>query len=341
MTDLRCEISDLPRDQCAHCGARPGDRPVDLPDIGPAMIRRDVFAEVPLPTDSFKRTTKSNARSQAATCTCGKETRDHAYVCSDCLDEVTKALGNVPWIVEQLDISLIKARGIDYAALGSDHLAHVPLAHVDIDDDGDKLADAATTLPYYDAAAGGLANLRHCLAMWVRFCEEEQIRHQSPATGYPEDTLQAMSVWLLWRVDGLAFNDLGPDVIAEITRAVGRCFAIIDRPAERRYAGPCECGRDLYSKPGAKITQCPACEKTYDVEAMQEWMRAGVSGRLVTAREGVTLLGRYGLPTAQKTVDKWHERKRLTERGTNAAGARLYLIDDLISLAAQHAPRTA
>lgn len=251
-------------------------------------------------------------------CNCGKPTRDDAYVCEDCLGDLARALGDVPWLVEQLDITLTKSRGIDYTALGGSPSSERPL----------MIPQAA-----YDASTG----LRQALVMWVRFCDEETIRNQSPKAGMPADTPQAMSAWLLWRVDGLGLSDLGCDAVSEITRAVGRARQVIDRPAERKYAGPCACGRDLYSKPGAKLTKCKGCEREYDVDDMLAWMRAGVLGRLVTAHEGATLLGRFELPTAQKTIDSWHDRKRLLDHGRNAEGRLLYLIDDLIGLAAKNA----
>ncbi|MCW2785226.1 MAG: hypothetical protein JWP74_1743 [Marmoricola sp.] len=249
------------------------------------------------------------------TCTCGKPTRDNAYVCETCLSELARALGEIPWTVEQLDISLQKARGVDYTTMGGSASSESPLP---------------VSFPAFEA----LTNLRQVIVMWVRFCDEEAIRHQSPTTAFPKDTLVSMSRWLMWRIDGLALNDLGGDAVSEITRAVGRARQVIDRPAEKVYAGPCECGRDLYAKPKAKMTKCKGCEREYDVEEMRDWMRTAVTGRLVTAREGSTLLGRFDLPTAQKTIDSWHDRKRILDHGCNPTGARLYLIDDLIGLAA-------
>lgn len=255
-------------------------------------------------------------------CQCGKPTRDDAYVCDACLDDLAKALGNVPALAGELDVSLTRVKGIDYTEMGGSRGAETPL-------------------PLDQRAYEAISQLRAVLVSWTRFCSEEGVRNQSPRPGLPADTLQAMSAWLLWRVDGLGFSDLGPDAVSEITRAVGRCQMVIDRPAERRYAGPCECGRDLYNKPGEKITTCRACGKAYDVEAMGEWMRAGVAGRLVTAFEGATLLCRFDLPIKQATIDKWFERKRLTSHGTDTAGSRLYLIDDLIHLAANAGAKSA
>lgn len=250
------------------------------------------------------------------TCNCGQPTRDNGYVCDDDLGNLARALGEVPWVVEQLEVTLTKARGVDYTTLGG-------------------AASSEVALPLDVRAFEASGALRAALVTWVRFCDEESVRHQSPKSELPTDDLVAMSRWLLWRVDGLGLNDLGWDAVSEITRAIGRCRMVIDRPAEKRYAGPCECGRDLYAKPGARVTKCRSCEREYDVEEMRDWMRKATEGRLVTALEGSTLLGRFDLPTAQKTIDKWHERKRVLDHGKNPQGRWIYLMSDLIALAAQ------
>lgn len=250
------------------------------------------------------------------TCNCGRETRDEAYVCDDDLGNLAKMLGELPWIVEQLDLTLTKARGIDYTALGG-------------------AAGSEVALPLDVRAMDASRALRQALVMWVRFCDEEQVRHQSPLEGLPKDDVVSMSRWLLWRVDGLGLSDMGWDAVSELTRAIGKCRMVIDRPAEKQYAGPCECGRDLYAKPKAKVTRCRSCEREYDVEEMRDWMRKATEGRLVTALEGSTLLGRFDLPTAQKTIDSWHDRKRVVDHGKSPDGRWLYLMSDLIALAAQ------
>lgn len=256
------------------------------------------------------------------TCNCGTPTRDEAYVCDGCLGELSKRLGEVPWVIEQLEITLTKARGIDYTALGG-------------------AASSEVALPLDVRALEASRGLRQALVMWVRFCDEESIRHQSPRNGLPADDPAAMSRWLLWRVDGLGLSDLGSDAVSELTRAIGKCRMVIDRPAEKQYAGPCECGRDLYAKPKAKAVQCRSCEREYDVEEMGTWMRAELGDRLFTAREATTLLGRFALPTAKRTIDHWHERGRVTAHGTNPAGHHLYRLNDLVALAANGGRMTA
>lgn len=253
------------------------------------------------------------------TCTCGKPTRDGAYVCDSDLDDLARALGDVAWLDEELPITIGRQRGLPTEG---------------------SAASAEKPLPYNIAAATVRDDLRNTLVGWVRVCAEEQVRSSDPRAGLPDDTLTAISRWLLWRVDGLAFHEAGHEACDEIVFAVTAAMRAIDRPAERQYVGPCQCGRDLYRKPGAAVARCRACEAEYDAEALTNALRDQVMGRLVTAREGATLLSRFDLSTKQGTIDTWCERGRIVPRGHDPKGRRLYLFDELVTLAAQAATRT-
>jgi hypothetical protein len=255
-------------------------------------------------------------------CQCGTPTRDDAYVCDGCLNDLTRVLAETPWLVGELETTIAGSKGIDYSALGGSPSSETP---------------SPVNVPALEARRA----YHHALAMCVRFCGEEGVRHQAPTNRQPVDSLESMSRWLMWRVDGLAFNDMAYEFVSEITDTARACKRAIDRKPERRYSGPCECGRDLYHKPGATDVKCRECDRVYDVAELYAWMRKGVMGRLVTAREGSTLLGRFDLPTAASTIDKWHERKRVVGHGENAQKRRLYLIDDLFDLAARNLTKSS
>lgn len=254
-------------------------------------------------------------------CSCGRPTRDDAFSCDHCGDLTARALGDVPWLADELEITITKQR----AAI-----------------DGDGAASAETPLMYHLPAAEKRDALRLALVTAVRFCVEEGVRNSDPGPEWPEDTMVAMSRWLLWRIDGLALNDMGEEITKEIRNAARDCRFIIDNPPERAYAGPCpECRRDLYHRHGATDVKCRGCGSTFDVGEVNEWMSKRINehmaDRMVTAREGATLLGRLGLPTEQGTIDKWRERGRLVEGGHNPKGHRLYRWEELLILAARHA----
>ena len=251
-------------------------------------------------------------------CTCGKPTRDDAYVCEDCLTALAKALGNMTWLDEQLEVTLTKQRATPTEGDPPTVSRNLPL-------------------PYHPHAANALHHLRATLVSWVRFCQDKQVRSRGEHIEDPANTLPAMSRWLLWHVDGLGLHDLGPTAVDEIIEAEARAMRVIDRPAERKYVGPCECGRDLYAKPGAKEATCVGCEGVYQVAEYDEWMQERIKDHLVTAKEGSALLGRFGLETKRDTIDKWHKRGLVVSKGHSAEGHRLYVLNDLISVASRHA----
>jgi hypothetical protein len=255
-----------------------------------------------------------------STCACGKPTRDDAYICDDDLDSFARLLGEVPWIDDEIDTTIAKLRA---ATSGGS-------------------ASAETALPYNAEASKRAGALRTALVTLVKFCDEEGVRSSDPSDGLPANTVVAMSRWLMWRVDGLAFNDMAEEFIADASAAIRDCQRIIDLPPERAYAGPCpECKRDLYHRPTAAQVKCPGCGQRWDVGEVNAWMqdriREHMEDRLVTSREGATLLSRFGLETGQRTIDKWHERGKVSEAGHDAKGRRLFRWDELLTLAARHA----
>lgn len=233
------------------------------------------------------------------------------YVCQTCGDKLSVALGDVPALWDELDTVLTRqARYSDPEGRG-----------------GDK------ALPFNLKASDVGEALRGTLNTWCRLIAEER------GKDLPEDEPAAVARWLLNHVTWLRHHRAGSDAVDEITSAVHKVRCVVDRPPERIYAGPCaDCGGDMYGKPGAASVSCRPCGLEYDVAGRVEWMRAQVYGRLVTAREGVILLCRFGLPVQQKTIDKWVERKRLTVHSHDANKVRLYLFDDLVPLAAADTP---
>lgn len=266
-------------------------------------------------------------------CSCGRPTRDDAYACDECGDKTARALGDVPWLVEELETTITKQRATE-ANEGS---ASATCSCKDTDDECQH-----ALVPFHVPAAEKRDALRHALVSAVRFCREEGVRNSDPGPDWPDDTLLSMSRWLLWRVDGLALNDMGEEITRAIRDTVRACRHVIDKPPERAYAGPCpECKRDLYHRHHAAEVGCSGCGQRWDVGEVNKWMQERITehmeNKLVTAREGATLLGRLGLPVEQGTIDKWRERNRIAEAGHNPAGHRLYRWDDLLALAARHA----
>ena len=234
------------------------------------------------------------------------------YTCQRCADRLSVALGDVPALWEQLDIVLTRqARYSDPEGRG-----------------GEK------ALPYNLKASELGTALRGLLNTWCRLIAEER------GKDLPDDNPAAVACWLLNHVTWLRHHRAGSEAVEELVDAVNSVRRIVDRPAERIYAGPCQdCGGDMFGKPGAASVECRPCGLNYDVAEMVTWMRNEARGRLVTAKESIVLLGRFGLPLSQKTIEKWYQRKRLTSPSEDRDGKRLYLFDDVWLLAAGDTPR--
>ena len=231
-------------------------------------------------------------------CRCGRPTRDTLTVCDTCGDELARALGEVPWLDEQLDITITRTVGIDYRALGA-------------------AASSESPSPLNWTAAEARTHLRALLVSWIRFCSEESVRSSDPRDGLPADNLSAMSRWLMWRVDGLALNEIGPDAVEEISSAVAHCHRLVDRPAERQYLGACSVcpeGR-LYARPGGKQATCHACDAGLDADVVRRRLLDELDDRLCTAAEIARLSTYLGLKSGREQVrnriNQWHKRGRI------------------------------
>lgn len=260
-------------------------------------------------------------------CRCGKPTRDDAYVCDDCAHELAKALGDVPAVVEELEVTITRAKGVDYRRVGGGKGARTS-PRTDKRIEGDRSPESPKMdAPHLGAqiqddvgnmtAAEARSHLRGVLVAWVKFCADERVRSSSPHLGLPEDNLTDISRWLMWRVDGLTLHDIGPEAVDEIVSAVAHCHRLTDRPADRQYLGACEeCGDGrLYARPGGALARCNDCGDQTDAEELRTRLLHELDDRLCTAAEIAHLSTYLGLRddrgTVRKRINQWHARERI------------------------------
>lgn len=233
------------------------------------------------------------------TCRCGKPTRDTLTVCEDCLTELNQALGDIPALEEELNVTISQQKGVDYRRVGGSKGGTKP---------------AETPSPVNMGASDAKADLKALLVSWARLCHEEQVRNQSGETGLPDDNLPAISRWLMWRVDGLGLHEAGSDAVDEITAAVGRCQRMVDIPTERQYLGDCDdcdTGR-LYARPASTWARCEGCDKAVPAQDVRDRLLARLDDRLCTAAEIARLSTYLGLranrESVRKRINQWHAR---------------------------------
>lgn len=248
-------------------------------------------------------------------CRCGAATRDDAYLCDKHADELTQALAEVPFLDEQLEISRTRQK----AAGGI----------IDAGEGG---------VPWDEAASTAQRALHSTLSTWVRFCDEERVRHQSPSIALPADNPAAMSRWLMWRVDALTLHELGPDAWEEITNAAAEARRIVFRKAQPKvYLGACtavvggeECGHAIYATKGAETGRCvaPDCRREYPVATSQEALLSELDGRLLTAADVATTATYMSLGVSRdrirKQINLWHKRGRIVARSTDTQGRPMF-----------------
>lgn len=271
------------------------------------------------------------------TCTCGRPTRDAAYTCDQCTAEFQQALAETPWLVEQLEITLTRQKGVDYRAKNATT-------------GGSK----ETPLPVDYGAFSAASALRTALLTWVKHCHDTGIAHQSPKTGLPILETAHMSRWLMWRIDGLALNPDGPAAMADITRAVTRGKRVIDRPADKWFAGPCTrevgdqiCGRDLYATLDKPQVKCSACHAVYNVGEQRGMLYTAAKDHLATASEiarAITVLSEQSVDAdtagkLRRLIADWCSAGRLQAKGTTEVRGKpstLYRVGDVDELVKEY-----
>jgi hypothetical protein len=189
---------------------------------------------------------------------CDRPIHDWTF-CPSCSAQLEQDLAEIPAYVDELNTALTRQ-----TAMG--------------ERSGSKSAEKP--LPYDTRASEALSVLRSTLVGWVKVAVEED------GARWPADTHEGMARLLLGRLGWLRTHPAGNEAVEEIGAAVSLSRRIIDRPADRWFAGPCsECSEALYARPGAAQVTCKTCSLVYDVAELQEYLRKSLEGHLATARE--------------------------------------------------------
>jgi hypothetical protein len=136
------------------------------------------------------------------------------FVCARCAHDLERALGDIPAVVHQLNLTL--AKQTRYA-------------------DRNERGGNEQPLPMDPQASAAASELRAHLVGWVRLVAEER------GWALPEDTLDAMSRRMLHHVEWLRHHQAGHDAVEELTGDMRTARRVIDVPANRTTfpVGPC------------------------------------------------------------------------------------------------------
>jgi hypothetical protein len=203
-----------------------------------------------------------------------------------------------------------------------------------------------TTRPWFNHHGHPIAVAAHWLTPHL-----EWLRHQPTHEPDQHGNTWSTEQWL---------RDV--EACARIVRGIAR------GPADRVYLGPCgayvgieckvcqatdidhhrecdvtcphkfipagTCDGDVYGLPDGDTGRCRQCGAEFDQGERQRWLTDEVRQRAYRASE---LEHAYGLNSA--TVRKWAERKLIAAHGQDGQGRPLYLLGEVLDLAASEAAR--
>ena len=319
----RCEWSDLPVYECDHCPAearqaaedalrdanrgsmgRNATDVISRPENVVSRSGRDLWPTLP-PTVSDQSKLILSRQPTPGTCACGLPLHDNATGCDECIGEMERILGDTPWLAEQLDLAITGQRAKRPGAGRGD--------------DG---------LPWNDRAAEALGEFRNELVTTVRILVENH------GLDWPDDSIEAMSRWLMCHVRLLAHDDAWTDALRSLCRIEGDILRIIDNPPALLFLGWCEaetitgsdltlriekCDGPVYARVGQTEGRCRQCRKEYDVEASRAALVELLDDQLVTASEIAKLVTYLGIEQPRERVrnlvNSWARRKRIEARG--------------------------
>lgn len=269
------------------------------------------------------------------TCPCGTPVNG-VSICPTCHHALQIALGDISshW----RDLDTVKGRQTRYGGSGGGRGGEKPLP-VDArflgwEADGSRLQEA----------------VKNTVATWGRMVMEERpefagathdaclhvscsiLRRSRP----PRDDVASVCRYLLGHADWIRTQHWAPEILDELQDAAEQLRRMVDRPADRWFAGPCDhCKRDLYAKAGKSSVTCDACAVIYDLGARRSWLLEQAQEKLLTAAElsrAVSWLGSEPLTAAR--IWKWAERGRITAKGHITVRGRLdpiYLVSDVVA----------
>lgn len=191
---------------------------------------------------------------------------------------------------------------------------------------------------------------RSVLVEWIRdICETRGV--EVPAIA----EVAEMALWLAKNVSAIASDEAADVCLREIREIVRDIEQVIDRPASRRYCGPCPavvkdgdgrdrvCGTALKAHGDDVSVECMArnCRATHNVEELFVRQINTTDGYLFTMDELAGLvLPAVGEYVPRRTLQHWVAKRRLHPRDHTLDGEPKYLLADVRKLRDEK-PQTA
>lgn len=189
-------------------------------------------------------------------------------------------------------------------------------------------AGAETPLVFHAMAAGRL----RALAAFLRTSYMHYVR-AFRAHRLVRDTPFGHAAWLHAHAGDIARSPDAGEFAATLERLIAEATAVIDRPADMWFAGPCPtCEADLYAMEGASQVKCRLCRMTVDVAAQRERLLSAVDDVLATAGEISRAVHLTGTAVTPSRITNLYHRGKLLRHGRNRTGDHLYRLGDVLAV---------
>ena len=266
-------------------------------------------------------------------CACSRPIHDTAVVCPHCAFQLDAALAEITeyrGLAYDLDITLSKQ-------------ANTAPGHGAPQTEEPQTNAPGTLkpnpLPYHGGASHAAGHMKATLVGWARL-----IHAETGADLPTSDTIAGIAAWMRPRVGWLRYHEAGQEAVDEITDAVADARRVVDRPADRLYAGPCDCGEALYGRMQATYVTCrnTECGSVWDVDERRLWLLRSAEDSLLSMNEIARAVGSIS-PAA---LYGYIRRGRLLGRGERLERGRsrpvaLYRLGDVLDILAQQAEKAS
>jgi hypothetical protein len=238
--------------------------------------------------------------------TCGVPTQ--AFLCGTHRDELVGWLKDIGGITLGDSGEFVQSllQDLDDAICGDTKMGGSPIGII--------VQSAETPLPFNNHASDAKWYIRNAIQTWARlFADENQHLVFAPAT--TEDAAR----WLTQFPDLLADHPAAVEMYDGIREVVQDARRVVDRPAERVFAGRCDfsmngvvCQTALFALAHKYEVVCPTCGSEYKVEERRteilKWLRAEhATAKVIT--DALRNFASIGINT--KSIRSWGRRGQL------------------------------
>lgn len=291
------------------------------------------------------------------TCRCGRTVHEGTTLCPACVRTLVHALVNVA--CHYADLDTLRTRRARYGgslaargSIGKTRPIGVDLRFV-TPSNADYASPDDVQIPGREGAGTALIHdVRNTVVTWVRVCLDDW-----PTLTTPADHIPACCAFLQGIVTAIAGQAWATELLEDMLRLERALARMVDRPAERWYAGKCsasdpedgdaECSYELYARTDSGTIRCQACGTEHDVAERRDFLLREAGDYHVTATEaaGALIAWTDYDGSEHKLVDlirKWRDREKLDVQDVTSLLGRdrhLYRLGDIQELLVRHAQR--